>query len=496
MARENPIVELKGVTKEFPGVLALSNVDFDLFSGEVHVLLGENGAGKSTLIKILSGVHPKNGGKIFLKGVETEINGPLDAIKNGISTIYQEFNLVPALSVAENIYLGREKIKGKLIDWNTMYQEADKLLESLNISMSSKIKVKELGVAEKQMVEIAKALSVNAEILILDEPTAVLTDKEIDKLFSIIKTLKEQGVGIIYISHRLEEIPIIGDRVTVLRDGCLVGTLGIDEGDMDTWIKMMVGRDLKDKFPTRQVDIGEEVLRVEGLTRDGVLEDISFNLRRGEILGLSGLVGAGRTELARAIIGADDITAGKIFLSGKEIEIKTPADAVNYKISYLPEERKTHGLVMALSVKHNMTMAALPMLSRFNIIKKNEEDEMANTYVDKLSIKTPSLDRKVLYLSGGNQQKVVIAKWLCAGSDIFIFDEPTRGIDVGAKFEVYQLMNELVKQGAAVIMISSELPEILGMSDRVIVMRKGRKTGEFNKEDATQEKILSKAWGK
>jgi ABC-type sugar transport system ATPase subunit len=489
------LIKAKGVYKEFPGVMALTNVDFDLRPGEVHVLLGENGAGKSTLIKIFSGLYTKDGGQIFVNGEETEIGSPLEALKLGITTIYQEFNLVSTLTVAENIFLGKEKMKHRLIDWKRMFSEADILLESLDMHVDSRTVVRDLGVAEKQMVEIAKALSEKAKILILDEPTAVLTAREIEKLFSIIKNLRNQGVGIIYISHRLDEIPLVGDRVTVLRDGALVGTIGIHEGDQSTWIRMMVGRELKDKFPARQVQRGKELLRVENLSRRGVLDNISFTLHRGEILGIAGLVGAGRTELGRALFGADKISEGKIFLNGKATTIASPSDAIDNRICYLPEDRKTHGVVLILSVRDNLTLPSLGRLCFNNIINRKKEKKLADEYVAKLQIRTPSLDRKVMFLSGGNQQKVFIAKWLCAQSDLFIFDEPTRGIDVGAKVEVYYLMNELVRLGAGIVMISSELPEILGMSDHILVMRKGRITGEFDREGATQEKILSRAWG-
>ncbi len=489
------LIKARGIRKEFPGVLALSDIDFDLRAGEVHVLLGENGAGKSTLIKIFSGLYPKDGGQIWISGRETEIGSPREALNLGISTIYQEFNLVSTLTVAENIFLGREKLKGRLIDWKRTFSEADSLLQSLDMHVDSRTVVRDLGVAEKQMVEIAKALSEKAKILILDEPTAVLTAREIEKLFSIIKNLRNQGVGIIYISHRLEEIPLVADRVTVLRDGILVGTLGIAEGDQNSWIRMMVGRELKDKFPARTVKRGDELLRVEHLSRAGVLDDISFTLHRGEVLGIAGLVGAGRTELGRAIFGADRISGGKIFLRGKAVTINSPSDAIANRICYLPEDRKTHGVVLILSVGNNLTLASLDRLCFKNIINRKKERRLAEEYVSKLQIRTPALDRKVMFLSGGNQQKVVIAKWLCAQSDLFIFDEPTRGIDVGAKVEVYNLINELVHQGAGVIMISSELPEILGMSDQILVMRKGRVTGEFTREGATQEEILSRAWG-
>lgn len=493
-----PVVEMTGIKKVFPGVRALSNVNFTLKQGEVNVLLGENGAGKSTLIKILSGVHKKDGGSIYINGKETEINSPHHAQNLGISTIYQEFNVVPDLSIAENIFLGRQPTKDKvlqLVDWKKMYKEAEELLHSLELDIDSRNKVRDLGVAEKQMVEIAKALSVKSKVLILDEPTAVLTAREIEKLFAVINNLKSQGVGIIYISHRLEEIQHIGDSVTVLRDGTLVGTIPAEKADIDTLIRMMVGRELKDKFPQREIEVGEEALRVEGLSRGNVLKDISFSLRKGEILGIAGLVGAGRTELGRAIFGADRISSGQLYIGGEKVQVKSPRDAIGKKICYLPEERKTNGLVLSMSVKDNITLASLGNICNGQIIRLREEKKTAEEFVNKLKVKTPDIERNVVYLSGGNQQKVVIAKWLCAKSDIFIFDEPTRGIDVGAKFEVYQLMNELVRHGAGIIMISSELPEVLGMSDRVIVMRKGEITGVFNKDEANQELILSRAWG-
>jgi len=490
------LVDMQGIRKEFPGVLALDNVDFNLRRGEVHVLLGENGAGKSTLMKILSGLHKKNGGQILIDGQEQELGTPQISLNLGISTIYQELNLVSEMSVAENLFLGKEKMKGKLIDWKKMYRSTDEVLKDMNIEINPKEKIRNLGVAEKQMIEIAKALSDNARIIIFDEPTAVLTEKEITRLFEIINSLKEQGVGIIYISHRLEEIPIIGDRITVLRDGGYVGTIDVEEDDTDIWIKMMVGRELKDKYPSRQAVIGEDALKVENLSREGLLHDISFNVRKGEILGLSGLVGSGRTELARAIIGADKIDCGIILIDGKVVDIKCPSDSVKHGIGYLTEERKADGLVLKLSVKENITMASLDKsCCNKGVISFKREKDISNDLVRKLQIKVTDINQKSMNLSGGNQQKVVIGKWLCAQSDIFIFDEPTRGIDVGAKFEVYKLMNELVEKGAAIIMISSDLPEILGMSDRVLVMREGKITGAFDIQDATQEKILNKAWG-
>lgn len=494
----NYLVEMRNITKNFPGVRALNNVDYNLKAGEVHVLLGENGAGKSTLIKILSGVYKRDTGTILLNGETVEIDSPYKAQALGISTIYQEFNLVPRLTVAENIYLGREPLTGKfarLVDWSKLFRDAAQLLGTLEIKIAPRLKVSDLSVAEKQMVEIAKALSLKAKILMLDEPTAVLSSREIDKLFTVIKQLKQQGVGIIYISHRLEEIPIIGDRITVLRDGSLVGTISAEQCDINALIKMMVGRELKDKYPARQLEIGEELLRVEGFNRKKNLHNISLNLHRAEILALAGLVGAGRTELARAIFGADKIEAGSIYVKGRLVQIKSPHDAIANRICYLPEERKTHGLILILPVKDNISLASLERVSHREFLDLRREKSLTEGYVMKLQIKTPSVQRQVMYLSGGNQQKVVIAKWMCALSDIFIFDEPTRGIDVGAKYEVYLLMNELVRQGAGIVMISSELPEILGMSDRVIVMRKGEVTACLQTRETNQEEILSYAWG-
>jgi ribose transport system ATP-binding protein len=491
------ILQAIKINKEFPGVKALTDVDFELKSGEVHVLLGENGAGKSTLIKILSGIFKKDSGKILLNSKEDNYHTPLEALKKGISTIYQEFNLVPNMSVAENIFLGKEIMKGALINWEEEYREANKLLKFLDIDIDCKKRVKELGVAEKQMVEIAKALSIDSKIIIFDEPSAVLTEKELTKLFNIINELKTKGVGIIYISHRLEEISIIGDRVTVLRNGQYIGTIPVKKDEVETWISMMVGRSLAERFPKRKCQIKDEILRVENINYKNILKNITFNLHSGEILGISGLIGAGRTELGKAIFGALPIDSGTIYLRGKKIIIKDPATAIKNKICYLPEERKTEGLILKMNVKENITLSALDLQCiEKGIINLKKEKNIAESFVDIVKIKTPSIQQNISNLSGGNQQKVVVAKWLCAQSDIFIFDEPTRGIDIGAKVEIYKFMNELVSKGAAIIMISSELPEILGMSDRVIVMRLGEIKGEFDINEATEEKILAKAWGR
>lgn len=492
------LVELKNIVKTFPGVVALKNVNFTLNQGEVHILLGENGAGKSTLIKVLSGVYPPDEGEIIIEGKKHEFKLPIEATNAGIATIYQEFNLVDHLSIAENVFMGRLPKRRKVvefIEWKKLYKDTEEVLKRINVDLDPKTLVKDLGVAQKQMVEIAKAISVGSKVLIMDEPTAVLTSKEIEELFKIIDVLKEHNVGIIYISHRLQEVNRIGDRLTVLRDGEYIDTLPVKGTDVDTMIKLMVGRELKEKFPSRNSSIGEKVFEFKGLSTREKLKDISFHVKKGEVLGIAGLVGSGRTELARAIFGADRITKGQIILNGKEVKINKPLDAIRHGIAYLTEERKKDGLVLLLSVKENIIMASYDEFSTGPFVDLKKEKETAQSFVDKLAIKTPDLVRKTLYLSGGNQQKVIIAKWLCANADLFIFDEPTRGIDVGAKVDVYNLMNEIVGRGASVIMISSELPEILGMSDRIVVMSEGALVAEFSREEATQEKILNAAVG-
>ena len=489
----NLLLKMEGITKHFPGVLALNGVDFDLYEGEVHVLLGENGAGKSTLIKILSGAYEKDSGRMKIEGEIVEITSPHQAQDLGISTIYQEFNLVPYLSVAENIFLGREPIRGKLVkrvDKEKMNEQAEKLLLDLGVDIDPALPVYRLGVADKQMVEITKALSMSSRICIMDEPTAALSAHEIDELFQVIKRLKKEGVGVIYISHRLEEIHVIGDRITVLRDGEKIGTVSAKEIQMDKLIQMMVGREIESVEYRKGRVTGDEVLRVENLSSGEKLQDINFLLRKGEILGLAGLVGSGRTELARAIFGADPFDKGSVYIKGKPVSINSPQEAVSKKIAYLPEDRKFDGLVLVRSVQENIVLPSLKGISHNGFLTKSLVRRNANPFIDKLSIKTPSLEQMTMFLSGGNQQKVVIAKWLCSQCDIFLFDEPTRGVDVGAKMEIRNLIMELSSQGAGILLISSELQEILQICDRVLVMYMGTICAEFSKEEATQEKIL------
>jgi len=493
---ESPVLEMRHIGKRFPGVVALDDVDFELRRGEVHVLLGENGAGKSTLMKILSGAYPKNAGNIILDSAEVEIRNPKHAQTLGISTIYQEFNLIPHLSVGENIFLGREPahLPG-VIDQRAMFQAARRALSDLGLALNPRKLVKELRVAEQQMVEVAKALSLDARILIMDEPTAALTEHEIVELFATIRRLKDKGVSIVYISHRLEELFEIGDRVTVLRDGRSVGTYGVREMSKAELIRLMVNRELTELFPKEKAPMGPEVLRVEGLTTQGGLKDITFALHKGEVLGIAGLLGAGRTELARAIFGLDKISSGGIYINGTLRKIGSPRSAINAGIGFLTEDRKSQGLVLPLSVERNLCLSSLDKFSKWGVMDTRQEKRAAGRYVTELRIKTPSLDQKVIFLSGGNQQKVVLSKWLCSQAEIFIFDEPTRGVDVGAKAEIYQLMNRLTASGVAIIMISSEMLEVLGMSDRILVMRGGQITGEFSADEATQERILQCALG-
>jgi ribose transport system ATP-binding protein len=495
---ERPLLEMKGIDKRFPGVHALNDVSFDVHPGEAHVLLGENGAGKSTLIKVLSGTFPPDSGDIRLDGQSVRVGNPHDAQVLGISTIYQEFNLAPDMSVADNIFLGREPMRRHapgIVDRKALIDQARKLLDSLDTQIAPEMIVSQLGVAQQQMVEIAKALSLDARIIVMDEPTAALTSHEIDRLFETIQELKRRGVAIVYISHRLEEVRAVGDRATILRDGACVGTVLVAETPLDELVRMMVGRDLKDKFPKIHVEPGEEALRVERLTRKDVLRDVSFHVRRGEILGIAGLVGSKRTETARAIFGADKLDGGRIHVHGRRVKINSPADAIRNRIALVPEDRKRHGILAYLSVRENITLSALSQFSRGGFLDIQRERTRAQEYASSLRISTPDLERRAFSLSGGNQQKVVIARWLITNAEIFLFDEPTRGIDVGAKVEVFQLMGQLLKRGAAIVMISSELPDILGMSDRILVMREGRVGGEFERQEATEEKILTCALG-
>jgi ribose transport system ATP-binding protein len=490
------VLQMRQIRKTFPGVVALDNVDFELRRGEVHILLGENGAGKSTLMKILSGAYQKSAGQIVFDGAEVEIRNPKHAQTLGISTVYQEFNLIPHLPIGENIFLGREPVRfAGVIDRRAILDEAKSALTGLGLTIDPRRLVKNLRVAEQQMVEVAKALSLDARILIMDEPTAALTEHEIGELFGTIRKLKEKGVAIVYISHRMEELFEIGDRVTVLRDGRSVGTYDVSETSKSELIRMMVNRDLTDLFPKDHASRGPEVLRVESLCTMGGLKDINFSLHKGEVLGVAGLLGAGRTELARAIFGLDHISSGNIYVNGVAQKMSSPRSAIKLGLGFLTEDRKSQGLVLPLSVERNLCLASVDKFSNWGVMNTKKEREAASRYAEELRIKTPSLDQKVVFLSGGNQQKVVLSKWLCSEAEVFIFDEPTRGVDVGAKAEIYQLMNRLTAAGVAIMMISSEMLEVLGMSDRIMVMRGGRIAGEFSAEESTQERILQCALG-
>ncbi|MDD8288738.1 sugar ABC transporter ATP-binding protein [Escherichia coli] len=490
-------LQMKHITKRFPGVLALNDVQFSLRRGEVHALLGENGAGKSTLMKILSGVYQPDEGEIIFEDKPVSFSDPLSAQNVGITIIHQEFNLFPELTVEENIFIGREFCKKNRwrLDEKQQRQATIEILQKLNLAIKPDTLVADLTVAQQQMIEIAKAISVNARILIMDEPTAALTETEIESLFRVTRLLKEQGTGIVYISHRLEELALIADRATVMRDGQYISTVDYECVKISDLIAMMVGRDLGNIYPRREaLQQRIPVLEVNGLTRKGVLNDINFTLYRGEILGFAGLMGAGRTELVRAIFGADSIDSGTLKLNGKETVIKDISDAIQQGISYLTEDRKKEGLALNLSVERNIMLGNYPEYSdRFGNVDSRRCQQTSEEQVKALRIKTPNLEQAALNLSGGNQQKIIIARWVCKDTDILIFDEPTRGIDVGAKLEIYELMNRLVAKGKSIIMISSELPEVLGMCDRILVMRSGRITGELSAKEATQEKIMQYA---
>jgi len=490
------ILRLDSINKEFPGVVALNNISLEIYKGEVHVLLGENGAGKSTLVKILSGAYKKDKGKIIINGNNIEIKNPKHSQELGIGVIYQELNLIPHLTVAENIFLGREYTFGfGILNNKQISIAAQSILSDLNLEIDSNLLVSELGIAEQQIVEIARALSLNSKLLIMDEPTSALTEKEVDKLFNTIKKLQHNGVSIIYISHYLEEIFQIGDRVTVFRDGNLISTQYVTDTDKTELIKLMVNRELKDQYPRVHKKIDEELLRVENLTIAESLDNLSFNLKAGEILGVFGLLGSGRTELARAIFGLDSLDEGKIFIRTEEINLNSPQKAIKNGIGFLTEDRKTEGLILDHSVKDNICLASLSKISKFGFVKTSEENQITSKFISELNIKTTGHKQPVQNLSGGNQQKVVLGKWLSSEVDIYIFDEPTRGIDVGAKREIYNLMNRLTKEGCGIIMISSDLLEIIGMSDRILVMYNGTFTAEFSGHKISQEEIMQSALG-
>lgn len=487
---QQPILQMKNIVKEFPGVKALDGVNLELYEGKIMGLMGENGAGKSTLMKVLSGVYKKDGGEILYKGKIEDIKDTKDAQEKGIAIIHQELNLVDDLSIGENIFLGREPnyAFGK-INWKKLHRDAQLLLNKLNVKSSSKDLLGTLSIGQKQMVEIAKALSLNAKIIIMDEPTDALTEKETESLFKVINELKAEGKSIVYISHRLKEIFELCDYITVIRDGKYVGEENVCEIDEDKMIEMMVGRKLTEQFPKIDVEKKDTIFKVKNI-KNKYVDDISFDVKGGEIVGIAGLMGAGRTELAKTLYGYYKKQSGEIYVNGKRIENKSSRDGLKNGIAYVSEDRKGDGLILGLSVKENMSISSLDKVSSIFKVDKRRELQEVKEYIKKMNIKTPSENQMIKNLSGGNQQKVAIGKALMTSPEVLILDEPTRGVDVGAKKEIYDLINEFKKQGKAVIMISSEMPEILGMSDRILVLSDGKLTGEFSKEEASQELIL------
>lgn len=488
---EDNVLILENISKIFPGVKALNNINLKVKRGTIHAMVGENGAGKSTLIKILAGIYQADEGTITLDNQTVCFKTPHESQVYGISVVHQELKLSETLSVAENIFLGNLIYKHGLVDWKTMYKRAVEILNSLGIDIDIYETVNNISVAKKQMVEICKAINHNCKILIMDEPSATLTENEQKIMFHAIKTLRQKGITIIYISHRLEEIFDLSDEVTVLRDGCLVDTLDIHQVDRQKLISMIIGRELTNEYPKEFFKPSDTVLEIKNINRTGVLHDISFEAKKGEILAIAGLVGSGRTEVARAILGIDKIDSGEIIYNGNIINQKDFRKAIKNGFGLVPEDRKEQGLVQILPVKENICMVNIRSILKKGIISNRLETQYANEYVNKLKVSTPSINTEVQYLSGGNQQKLVIAKWLLQNSDVIIFDEPTRGIDVGAKREIYLLLNDLVKAGKVVIIISSELPEVIGMADRIIVMNKGRIVGNLAREEFSQEKIIS-----
>jgi rhamnose transport system ATP-binding protein len=488
------ILELRKISKSFSGVEVLHEVSFALRPGEVHALLGENGAGKSTLVKIITGVHQPDKGEIFLNGEPVHFGDARDSRQAGIAAIYQELSLFPDLDVAENIFVGRQPVAaGGRVDWRRLYAEANRLLESLGVKLDLKQKARTLSIAQQQMVEIARAFSINARILIMDEPTSSLTLHEVDDLFRLVRRLRAQGTAIIFISHRLEELYTLADRVTVLRDGSYVNTKPMKDVTRDDLIRMMVGRTITNLFPKQDVRAGDVILRVENLTRAGSFYDVSFELRRGEILGLAGLVGAGRTNVARAIFGVEPPTSGSIEIDGRQVTINSPQRAIELGLAYVPEDRQLHGLIPAMPLTPNISLPMLGHYAQAGWLQEKLERKSAVEAARQMEVRANNIWQLARELSGGNQQKIVLAKWLSTKPRILILDEPTRGIDVGTKAAVHSLMSQLAGEGLAILMISSELPEILGMSDRIIVMREGHVTGHFSRGEATQENIISAA---
>jgi len=489
-------LQMNRISKSYPGVQALKDVNFEVARGEIHALVGENGAGKSTLMKILNGVELPNSGEIILRGQPASITNPRDAQAQGISIIHQELALIPYLTVGQNIFLGREpKRAGSFVDWPRLYREAQTLLDRLNVEVDARAEVQFLSIAQQQMVEVAKALSLNADMIVMDEPTSSLTDRETEVLFEVMRSLRAENVSLVFISHRMEEVFEISDRVTVLRDGLYVDTKPIAELDESRIVQMMVGRVLGDLYPENDRVQGEVVLEAANLSDGRELKGVDLALRRGEILGISGLVGAGRTALAETLFGIRPAVTGQISLAGQSVRIKSPGQAVQLGMGLVPEDRKLQGLFLNLAVRDNIFISAIKQLLNFGFINFNKANKLAQEFVDKLGVRTPGLRQRVRNLSGGNQQKVVIARWLTLNPKVLILDEPTRGIDIGAKAEIHGLMSDLAREGMGVLMISSELPEILGVSDRILVMREGKVTAEFNRDEATQDKIMHAATG-
>lgn len=493
MAKTETLLKMDNISKSFSGVQVLNRVKLELAAGEVLGLLGENGAGKSTLMKILGGIVKKDSGDIWISGKIVDIDNPVAAAQQGISIIHQELVMVPELTVAENVFLGR--LPRGFIRWNEVYRKAQDLFDELGIDINPKTPVGELPIASQQMVEIARAISKNAKIIVMDEPTSSLTEKETNILFGMIEKLKQRKVGIIYISHRLEEIFSICDRITVLRDGEFVGNKARSEVTEDDVVRMMVGRDLSSFYVKEDHDMGKVALQVKGLTKTGVFKDISFEVKEGEVLGISGLLGAGRSEVARALVGIDRFDSGEIQLFGKTLKIRKPIDAVEAGIVYIPEDRKKQGLFLQRSVAENLTVPIIKSLSKFNIISKKREYQVVNGLLEKFAIRTSNPNIAIRNLSGGNQQKVLLSRWLKSPPKVLILDEPTRGVDVGAKAEIYTFINDLAKRGMAIILISSDLPEVLTMSDRILVMREGTISGEVLRDEASEEVIMGYATG-
>lgn len=487
---KQPILKMTNITKTFPGVKALTNVNFDLYAGEVHALLGENGAGKSTLINIIGGIYSKDSGDIYINGNKVEFNSVLTAQEQGISIIHQELVLVPYLTVAENIFINREPVKKSgLVDYTKMFQEAGRMLREFKLDIDPRAVVNSLTIAQQQMVEIVKAVSFQPKVLIMDEPTSSISDKEVDALFECIHDLKTREIGIIYISHRMAELDAIADRVTVLRDGEAVATRSVKETNKDELIALMVGREMKNYYVRTYNECKEVAMKVSGLCSSKV-RNISFELHKGEILGFSGLIGAGRSECMKALFGIDKITAGQIEIDGHAVKIRHPWEAIEYGMAFVPEDRRAEGIMGRLSIRHNISLKVIKEFQKGIVLNKRKENEIVDYYAKKLRIKAPDYDTYLFQLSGGNQQKVIFASWLAAKPKILILDEPTRGIDVGAKADIYEIINTLAREGTAIIMISSELPEIINMSDRVIVMRSGEISGILGKDELTQEKIM------